>query len=175
MFFQAQMDLLTESQPSLVWNFVGTVFAACTFNFGPYALTVPHLDFGNLAWGWCVITALGRFNPDLGGHLILWDLKLVIRFPPGSTILIPSAIIRHSNVPISNNEFRASFTQYTAGGLFRWIRNGFKTDEEFEITATKVEKTARAEEAKTRWEQGVGMYSTIDSLPLDSLSHYQMS
>ncbi|KAJ7870539.1 hypothetical protein B0H13DRAFT_1896104 [Mycena leptocephala] len=175
MFFQAQMDLLTESQPSLVWNFVGTVFAACTFNFGPYALTVPHLDFGNLAWGWCVITALGRFNPDLGGHLILWDLKLVIRFPPGSTILIPSAIIRHSNVPISNNEFRTSFTQYTAGGLFHWIRNGFKTDEEFEITATKVEKTAWAEEAKTRWEQGVGMYSTIDSLPLDSLSHYQMS
>ncbi|KAJ7883792.1 hypothetical protein B0H13DRAFT_2537891, partial [Mycena leptocephala] len=40
-----------------------------------------------------LITALRRFNPDLSGHLILWDLKLVIRFPPGSTILIPSAII----------------------------------------------------------------------------------
>ncbi|KAF7358257.1 hypothetical protein MVEN_00874700 [Mycena venus] len=128
-FFQVQMGLLAESKPSLVWNFAGSVFAACTFNFGPHAITVPHLDFANLAWGWCAITALGRFNPDRGGHLILWDLKLVIRFPPGSTVLIPSALIRHSNVPIAGDEFRASFTQYTAGGLFRWIRNGFKTDE----------------------------------------------
>ncbi|KAJ7339792.1 hypothetical protein DFH08DRAFT_704740, partial [Mycena albidolilacea] len=123
-------------------NFVGSVFAACTFNFGPHAITVPHLDFGNLSWGWCAITAPGRFNPDLGGHLVLWDLKLVIRFPPRSTILIPSAIIRHSNSPVAVHEFRESFTQYTARGLFCWIRNGFKTDGEFEITASPEEKQA---------------------------------
>ncbi|KAJ7659764.1 hypothetical protein DFH06DRAFT_1130519 [Mycena polygramma] len=29
-----------------------SVFAACTFNFGPHAMTLPHLDFGNLSWGW---------------------------------------------------------------------------------------------------------------------------
>ncbi|KAJ7794380.1 hypothetical protein B0H14DRAFT_3557404 [Mycena olivaceomarginata] len=104
-FVEAQMTILAESQPSLVWNFVGSVFAACTFNFGPHAITVSHLDFGNLSWGWCAITALGRCNPDLGGHLVLWDLKLIIRFPPGSTILIPSAIIRHSNSPIAIHEF----------------------------------------------------------------------
>ncbi|KAJ6485486.1 hypothetical protein DFH09DRAFT_1339760 [Mycena vulgaris] len=108
------------------------VFAACTFNFGPHTITVLHLDFANLSWGWCAITALGNLDPDLGGHLILWDLKLVIRFPPGSTILIPSAIIRHSNVPVGAGEERFSFTQYTAGGLFRWIRNGFQTDEAWE-------------------------------------------
>ncbi|KAJ7658555.1 hypothetical protein B0H14DRAFT_3702889 [Mycena olivaceomarginata] len=96
-FIEAQMTILAESQPSLVWNFVGSVFAACTFNFGPHTITVPHLDFGNLSWGWCAITALGRFNPDLGGHFVLWDLKRIIQFPPGSTILIPSAIIWHSN------------------------------------------------------------------------------
>ncbi|KAJ7620521.1 hypothetical protein DFH06DRAFT_1010638, partial [Mycena polygramma] len=38
------------------------------------------------------------FDPNLGGHLILWDLNLVIRFPPGSSIFIPSALLRHSNV-----------------------------------------------------------------------------
>ncbi|KAF7371735.1 hypothetical protein MVEN_00030000 [Mycena venus] len=169
-FFQVQMGLLAASKPSLVWNFAGSVFAACTFNFGPHAITVPHLDFANLAWGWCAITALGRFNPDRGGHLILWDLKLVIQFPLGSTVLIPPALIHHSNVPIAVDEFRASFTQYTAGGLFRWIRNGFKTDEQFERTTSVQEKEARAEEAKTRWEDGVSMYSTIDSLLLDRLS-----
>ncbi|KAJ7723139.1 hypothetical protein B0H16DRAFT_1431096 [Mycena metata] len=164
LYYQTQMELLRNWNPSMVWNVVFTVFAACTFNFGPHALTVPHLDFGNLAWGWCVITALGRFNPDRGGHLILWDLKLVIRFPPGSTILIPSAIIRHSNSPIAADEFRCSFVQYTAGGLFRFIRNGFKTDDAFERTATREEKMERMNEAKTRWEEGVAMYSTVDSL-----------
>ncbi|KAJ7678317.1 hypothetical protein DFH06DRAFT_1423071 [Mycena polygramma] len=163
-YYQAQIGLLADWKPSLVWNFAGTVFAACTFNFGPRAITVPHLDFGNLSWGWCVITALGWFDPDLGGHLILWDLKLIIRFPPGSTILIPSAIIRHSNVPVRSHEIRFSFTQYTAGGLFRWIRNGFKTDEDFAATATWEEKRERAAESKTRWEKGVAMYSTVSTL-----------
>ncbi|KAJ7177461.1 hypothetical protein C8R43DRAFT_872458, partial [Mycena crocata] len=163
-YYQLQMGLLKDWNPSLHWNFVRTVFAACTFNFGPRALTVPHLDFGNLSWGWCAITALGWFDPDLGGHLILWDLKLIIRFPPGSTILIPSAIVRHSNVPIGPNETRYSFTQYTAGGLFRWIRNGCKSDEDWELTATPSQKWDRSEEMKSRWEQGVNMYSTVDSL-----------
>ncbi|KAJ7779983.1 hypothetical protein B0H16DRAFT_1300216, partial [Mycena metata] len=151
-------------RPTLRWNFARSVFAACTFNFGPHAITVPHLDFGNLSWGWCAITALGWFDPDVGGHLILWDLKLVIRFPPGSTILLPSAIIRHSNVPVAAHERRYSFTQYTASGLFRWIRNGFRTEEAYESTVTSDEKRARQQENGGRWEKGVAMYSTLEDL-----------
>ncbi|KAJ6492731.1 hypothetical protein C8R47DRAFT_975578 [Mycena vitilis] len=162
-FYQTQMALIASWRPSLRWNFARSVFAACTFNFGPHAITVPHLDFGNLAWGWCAITALGAFDPDVGGHLILWDLKLVIRFPPGSTILLPSALIRHSNVPVAAHERRYSFTQYTAGGLFRWIRNGFQTDEAFESSATRKQREARQEEGAGRWEAGVAMFSTLDS------------
>ncbi|KAJ7063015.1 hypothetical protein B0H15DRAFT_794729, partial [Mycena belliarum] len=163
-FYQAQMALIATWRPTLRWNFARSVFAACTFNFGPHAITVPHLDYGNLAWGWCSITALGDFDPDLGGHLILWDLKLVVRFPPGSTILIPSAIIRHSNVPVAAHEQRFSFTQYTAGGLFRWIRNGFQTDEAWEKSASREEKRSREQEGSKRWEAGVAMFSTVDSL-----------
>ncbi|KAJ7170417.1 hypothetical protein C8R43DRAFT_944932 [Mycena crocata] len=136
-FYQVQMALLAAWKPSLQRNFAGSVFAACTFNFGPRVITAPHLDFANLAWGWCAITALGNFNPDFGGHLILWDLRLIIRFPPGATILLPSALIRHSNIAIRSHESRYSFTQYTAGGIFRWIRNDFKTDEAFERTASR--------------------------------------
>jgi hypothetical protein len=73
-FYQAQMALLTAWNRALQWNFVGSVFAACTFNFGPRVICASHLDFANLSWGWCAVTALGDFNPDLGGHLILWDL-----------------------------------------------------------------------------------------------------
>ncbi|KAJ7711061.1 hypothetical protein B0H16DRAFT_1480612 [Mycena metata] len=46
-----------------------SVFTTATYNFGPVTVTVPHINFGNLAWGWCVVTALGSFNPDCGGHL----------------------------------------------------------------------------------------------------------
>ncbi|KAJ7833655.1 hypothetical protein B0H13DRAFT_2240337 [Mycena leptocephala] len=162
-FYQLQMAMIAEWRPRLCWNFARSIFAACTFNFGPHAITVPHLDFSNLAWGWCAITALGTFDPDIGGHLILWDLKLVIRFPPGSMILIPSAIIRHSNVPVGLHKRCFSFTQYTAGGLFRWIRNGFKTDEAFQESASPAEKAARMADDLKRWEEGVAMYSTIDS------------
>ncbi|KAF8181740.1 hypothetical protein K438DRAFT_1725171 [Mycena galopus ATCC 62051] len=161
-FCQVQNVLLSKWNPALRWPFLDSVFAACTFNFGPRAITCPHLDFGNLAWSWCAITSLGWFDPDRGGHLILWDLKLIIRFPPGATILIPSAILRHSNIPVQPQEKRFSFTQYSAGGLYRWIRNGYMTDENFEKTATEEEKAARAHEAETRWEEGVGMFSVID-------------
>ncbi|KAJ7808475.1 hypothetical protein B0H14DRAFT_3482318 [Mycena olivaceomarginata] len=113
---------------------------------------------------WCVITVLSDFDPDRGGHLILWDLCLVIRFPPGSTILIPSVLIRHSNVPIQDHEYRASFVQYTAGGLFQWVRNGFRTTEAWVKTASPEQKTARAAEDARRWEEGVKMYSCIDNL-----------
>ncbi|KAJ7614716.1 hypothetical protein DFH06DRAFT_1274411 [Mycena polygramma] len=163
-YYLAQMALIATWRPTLRWNFARSVFAACTYNFGPHAITLPHLDYGNLAWGWCAITALGDFDPDVGGHLILWNLKLVIRFPPGSTILIPSAIIRHSNVPVAQHERRFSFTQYTAGGLFRWIRNGYKTDVAFEESASVAEKAARRADDLKRWEEGVAMYSTVDSL-----------
>ncbi|KAF8200543.1 hypothetical protein K438DRAFT_2110717 [Mycena galopus ATCC 62051] len=90
--------------------------------------------------------------------------RVVIRFPPGSTILLPSAIIRHSNVPVGAHETRSSFVQYTAGGIFRWIRNGFMTDDDFELQASSAEKAARAAEAETRWEEGLKMFSTIDEL-----------
>ncbi|KAJ7702866.1 hypothetical protein B0H14DRAFT_2648002 [Mycena olivaceomarginata] len=82
-YYGSTMDKLHEWNPLLKRNFATkiSVFAAATFNFGPRTVTFPHIDFANLAWGWCAITALGNFDPDKGGHLILWDLKLIIRFP----------------------------------------------------------------------------------------------
>ncbi|KAJ6592092.1 hypothetical protein DFH09DRAFT_906714 [Mycena vulgaris] len=149
-FYQAQRALLAAWKPSMRPNFVRSVFAACTFNFGPHTICTPHLDFGNLLWGWCAITTLGDFDPDLdlSGHLILWDLHLVICFPPGSTILFPSALIRHSNVPIWAHEHRCSFMQYTAGGVFRWVRNGFKMNKDWELLVSWEDLAARAVESK---------------------------
>ncbi|KAJ7173838.1 hypothetical protein C8R46DRAFT_892908, partial [Mycena filopes] len=161
-FYREQMSLLHIAAPHLRRLFPEaiSVFAACTFNFGPSTVTFPHVDAANLAWGWCCITALGAFNPDLGGHLILWDLNLVIRFPPGSTILIPSALLRHSNVSIRQGETRYSLTQYTAGSLFRWVKNGNRSDLAFFANATAKDLEEREEARAERWEDGVCMFMT---------------
>nr|GAT52793.1 predicted protein [Mycena chlorophos] len=125
-YYETTMDALFNWDPRLrrIFRRGTSVFPSCTFNFGPQTVTVPHLDLLNLAWGWCFITALGNFDPNKGGHLILWDLKRFIRFPPGATIAIPSALLRHSNVQIQQDETRYSFTQFAAGGLFRFVENG---------------------------------------------------
>ncbi|KAJ7021116.1 hypothetical protein C8F04DRAFT_1195797 [Mycena alexandri] len=117
-----------------------------------------HIDAANLVWGWCCITAFGIFNPDLGGHLILWDLRLVIRFPPGSTIMIPSALLRHSNISIQQGETRYSFTQFSAGGLFRWVENGNRSDKAFFANASAAELRARENARGQRWENGLKMF-----------------
>ena len=66
-----------------------------------HSILVPTVCFG-----WCAITALEKFNFKWGGHLILWDLHwdLHIDFPPGSTILIPSASLFHGNTAIQTGE-----------------------------------------------------------------------
>ncbi|KAJ7475080.1 hypothetical protein B0H11DRAFT_2235720 [Mycena galericulata] len=54
-----QMRLLYAAAPYLRRLFAEavSVFAACTFNFGPNTVTLPHVDAASLAWGWCCITA----------------------------------------------------------------------------------------------------------------------
>jgi hypothetical protein len=114
-----------QDDPSIEYPYEGHPFAGFTFNIGPSVVTTPHKDLKNLSWGWCAITSLGNYNPKNGGHLVLWDLNLVIEFPPGSTIFIPSAILCHSNTSVSDSETRSSLTQYNSEGLFRWAAYDF--------------------------------------------------
>lgn len=101
-------------------------FAATTFNIGKSVSTCLHHDCQNFGPGLCVISSFGNYDHKKGGHLILWELGIVVEFPPYSTILIPSAIVKHGNTTISEGEERMSITQYTAGGLIRWAANAFK-------------------------------------------------
>lgn len=110
---------LERRSPGLRFPFKNHPFSALTFNLGPDACTTPHKDSMDLYW--CAVTSLGNYDHERGGHLVLWDLKLAIEFPPNSTIFIPSAILLHSNTAIGPNEHRSSITQYNSAGLFRWV------------------------------------------------------
>lgn len=90
-----------------------------------------HNDYNNLAHGWCAIQSLGDFNPKTGGHLVMYQLGLVVEFPPGSTILLPSATVTHGNVPVGAHKNRASIIRFSAAGVFRWVEYGFRTEKQF--------------------------------------------
>lgn len=152
-YYRDTLDALVASDSGLTRNFRNSDFACMTANFGPNTITIDHTDFANLATGLCAITALGSFDSNIGGHLILWDLKLIIEFPPGATILIPSALLRHSNAPIQSGEQRFSLTQYSAGGLFRWVENGFCKNRDRRPPRKEPEQDDNG-----RWEQGLGMF-----------------
>lgn len=125
-FCTRTLELIESNSPHLRRTFNNSPFGTTTFNFGPQVCTVPHKDLKNLSWGWCAITSLGSYDHTKGGHLVLWDLKIAVEFPPHSTIFIPSAIIEHSNTAIQPTESRMSITSYNSAGLFRWIAYGFR-------------------------------------------------
>jgi len=146
------MEDLLKQQPELKRPFSETVFACTAFNFGPRVITAPHRDHLNLAIGWCSITALGSFDATKGGHLVLPDLKLAVQFPAGATIFIPSATFTHYNLPIDSerHERRQTITQFSAGGIWRWISYGHQQ---------KGVAVAEGFERDQWWEKGDGLYS----------------
>jgi hypothetical protein len=91
--------------------------------------------------------------------MVLWDLGLAVRFPPGSTIMIPSALLTHSNVPIQTGEERYSIIQYSSSGLFRWVYNGFMSDKDFLEKATPEMKRKRQEDQKVRLDGAFSLFS----------------
>lgn len=163
-YYHHRLGLLFARYPNLRRNFTNSIFPCSTFNFGPSTCCFPHVDSNNLPFGWCAITALGDYNPELGGHLVLWDLKLIIEFPPGSTIIIPSATVRHSNTAIHKGETRYSFTQYAAGGLFRWVDHGFQTEGTCTAGWSQEQVEEDLAEGACRWEEGMQLFSTLDKL-----------
>lgn len=136
---------------------------SAAFNLGNRVATKKHIDAQNCPFGWCLITALGDFDSTKGGHLVLWDLGIVLEFPAGACICLPSALISHSNIPTNANETRMSFTQYCPGEIFRHIENGFRTDRDLEENDPAI-LLFRKNLRKTRIEEGYKMFSKIEDL-----------
>ncbi|KAI0739715.1 hypothetical protein C8Q80DRAFT_1111051, partial [Daedaleopsis nitida] len=154
-YYSKTLCSVCKHNPQLRRNHEDSVFAATSINLGPQAIFYVHTNHLNLLFGLCAITTVGDYNRKTGGHLILWDLGLIIESPPGSTILIPSVILRHSNVALANSEERRyAILQYSAGGIFRWADCGFQSQKSFIAAGNESSETGCE-----RWERGVGMFS----------------
>ncbi|KAI0316284.1 hypothetical protein OF83DRAFT_1060603, partial [Amylostereum chailletii] len=91
----ALVEEVMDADPLLKKPFANTVYPACTFNLGKKVATFVHKDNLNLPYGWCAVTALGEYDFEMGGHLYLRDLNILLEFPPGCTIFLPSAVVAH--------------------------------------------------------------------------------
>lgn len=158
------LDPLFERMPSLTKPFKNSILPGVSFNLGPRSVSLDHTDSGNIPYGQCFLTSLGPFDPKLGGHLILFDLKLVIEFPPGSSIMLPSATIRHGNTPIQPGEHRYSIASYCAGSLLRYVHHGYRLVKSFTTKADKMKKKQLDGEGDERWQMGLGLFSKVGDL-----------
>lgn len=130
---------------------------------GPNSYSVKHVDSHNSVLQQCPVTSAGTYDHRKGGHLVLWDLKLIIEFPPGWTALLPSATLRHSNTRIQEGECRYSITQYIAGSLFRWVRHGFRLAK----NVPNAEREVLDGKPEDRLEYALGLFSKFQELEMD--------
>ncbi|KAI0311281.1 hypothetical protein OF83DRAFT_1069088, partial [Amylostereum chailletii] len=152
------MAKLLKRHPKLRFPYPGrSIFAHTSFNFGPDAVTYAHADTQNLAYGMCSILSLGDYNSKMGGHIVFHSLRLAVEFPPNTICLVMSAAIVHCNIRIQDGEHRASITQYTNGGLFRWVQNNCKP-------SPPVSAAVARKEGQRWWMESRKYLSTTDSL-----------
>ncbi|KAJ7046199.1 hypothetical protein C8F04DRAFT_1248454 [Mycena alexandri] len=158
---------LFEHHPDLIHTFDNSVLPAVTFNCGD-AVAFDHCDFLNLVHGLCPVTSAGHFNHKLGGHIYLKQMRLVIEFPSGATVIIPSGCVDHGNTPIQPGETRFSITQFAAGGLFRWVEYGFQTAKSLMAqVGGQARRDAFDGVPGSRWRWALGLFSKVDELAAD--------
>ena len=150
-------------------TFPSSMYPAATINFGPRTVCVPHNDGEDDPVNFCHVTALGTFDPTTGGHIVLHDLKLAIEFPPGASILFPSALLRHSNTAIHPGERRQSFTQWVSGPLIRWAETDFRTYKQMRQRDRKGWKRFEAQ-LETRREGRINLFSKPSDLNAERAS-----
>ena len=61
---------LHDRNPSFQYLFP-SIYPSATVNFGPHAVTIPHYDGKNKLNIYIAITALGDYNADEGGHIVI--------------------------------------------------------------------------------------------------------
>ncbi|KAJ7271755.1 hypothetical protein C8J57DRAFT_1064979, partial [Mycena rebaudengoi] len=167
-YYVDTMNVLFEKYPHLIKNFPNSVFPAATFNCGPSAVTNEHADYLNVIHGLCGVSATGKFDHRRGGAFFMKQIKLLIDFPAGSSMLVPSAFMDHGNTPIEAGESRCSMTQYAAGGLFRWVQYGCRSRASLLSQPGGKELVASFNGVpRSRWKWALDLFSKVDELDAD--------
>lgn len=138
-----------------------TSFASSTVNIGR-SCTFLHRDSLNKPFHFCAVLALGHFPHESVGQIILWELGVVVDFPPGTVALLPSADITHGNTALGESDGRTSITWYTAGSLFQYSDAGMGTQGELDLHPEKKEEYQRR--VRDRTDEALRLFVKVDDL-----------
>ena len=164
-----RLRIFHEHNPDVHFPFRHSVYPACTMNCGPQTVSFLHSDGSDYPGFPGSIHPFGTFDPAQGGHLIVFELMIFIRFPSGSLSLLSSSGMRHGNTPIREWETRYSFTQYVSGELMKWIAYGFKPAGDL----TPADKMRLDEEAEESIDFQRARMSNFFRLDRDRLAVYE--
>ncbi|KAI9574180.1 hypothetical protein HD554DRAFT_2011047, partial [Boletus coccyginus] len=158
-YYEDKLWKLYCSSPQLQPSYETSIMPVATYNLSPATVCLSHCDFANVSFDICAITVLGWFNFKTSGHLVLRELGLVIEFPLGAMVLIPSAVLIHYNFKISKGKTRYSFTQYVVGSLFCYVENRMRSEQDVtrDLKLFPLEKERHAEVQHERWTHGIAL------------------
>ncbi|KAJ6522809.1 hypothetical protein DFH09DRAFT_1330396 [Mycena vulgaris] len=127
-------------------------------------LTIPLLDSHHH-----IIALLGGMPHDLAAWKVVTNTTASLLKDHLTRLRLSKEHLHHHRAQDSFPAVVCSWSHgsgqtYTAGGVFRWVHNGFKTNEDWELLASQEDLAARAVESKGCWEKGMKMFSTIDDL-----------
>lgn len=136
-------------------------FAAQSLNVSDQVVAESHTDLKNLVFGICAVLPFGDFNFCRSGQLVLKEARLIIEVRRGDILFFPSGAVHHENIPcLSPIESRQSAIFYSAGGLFRWVKQGHRTQTGMSKQG-QTRATSKALGAE-RWTNGWKLYCHID-------------
>ncbi|KAJ7015887.1 hypothetical protein C8F04DRAFT_1204826 [Mycena alexandri] len=152
----------SRTTPKLTHTFRNSIFPAITLNCGD-AVSFEHCDMLNCVHGLCPVTSGGDFDHVLSGHLYLRQLRLIIQFPSGATILIPSAAsttATHRSSPTKLATPSHSMLRVSAKTLLAQP-GGQEVKDAFDSVPG------------SRWKWGLNLFSKYDKLETDRVAAFQ--
>ncbi|KAJ7206969.1 hypothetical protein C8J57DRAFT_1099455, partial [Mycena rebaudengoi] len=128
------------------------------------------LDTLYLARSVCRVTCSGNFNATKGTHFYMKQFQLVVEFPSGSSLLIPSTPINHGNTLLQPGKDHYSMTQYAAVVLFCWAAYRYQSTKSLLSHPGGEELRDMYDGVPgTCWEWALSLYSKYDELEADHL------
>ncbi|KAJ7431197.1 hypothetical protein B0H11DRAFT_2262220 [Mycena galericulata] len=104
------------------------------------------------------ITSVGNYLYH-EGKLILWQLRIVLDFPPGSTFIFPAGVVRYSFTQVEKPGWQMIITQSCSAGLHGFVANGF--DDRYARETRFPTRQAAVADRLRRAKEGIALYPTV--------------
>ncbi|KAJ6454920.1 hypothetical protein C8R47DRAFT_1082910 [Mycena vitilis] len=123
--------------------------------------SVPRRELNDEPFAFRAVTAVGQYGVS-EGQLTLWNERVIVEFPPGSTFVFPATLVRYSFTTVEKPGWQMLITQSCAVGLRNHVASGF--EERYQRERQFASKSKAKAHRMAIAEAGVGLYSTVAEL-----------